>query len=217
MKKKFIFLNLLLALFITGCSSADVDNVMTSISNGIETGVNNVSDMIEKMKGDTPSTIKLPMPPGNNFKFENYKMSLKYIEKTGIEVSLNGKLYNQTGRMLIVVTEFPIYDLNGREVSRGYLKNYIDKNSVGQLYGNYSQYKLKRDLRIVPENVMTRIYSNGTLISSTHRVNISSSKGKTSVPKKVVEEKKEVKVVNEQVKTEETGISTRQSRQRIAK
>lgn len=214
MKKRIFFLNILLTLFLVGCSSADVDNVLSSVSNGIEKGVDNISGMIEKMKGDTPSSIKLPVPQNSLFRFEGYKMELKYVEKTGIEASLNGKLHNGTGKMLIVITEFPIYDLNGREVNRGYLKNYIEKNSMGQLYGNYTQYKLKKDLRILPEKVMTRVYANGVLIASTHKINSNHISKKATTPKEkcIIKEDKKVETV------QETNVQPiRQTRQSIKK
>lgn len=211
MKKKILFFNLIAALIIGGCSNADVNNVMNSISSGIETGIDSAVGMIEKLKGDTPSTIKLPVPLGNTFKFQNYKMDLKYIENTGIEVSLNGKVQNNTGKVLLVTTEFPVYDLNGNTVSRGYLKNYIGKNSTGEIYGTYSQYKFKKNLRILPEKVITRVYSNGMLIASTHKETIKKS---VSRP---VEKQTVIQKTAEEIKPAENNQNTRQTRQSIKK
>ena len=212
MKKKLVFFNLILALVIGGCSNADVDNVMNNISSGIETGIDSAVGMIEKLKGDAPSTIQLPTPLSNNFKFQNYKMNLKYIENTGIEISLSGKVQNNTGRVLLVTTEFPIYDLNGKTVSRGYLKNYISKNSVGDIYGTYSQYKFKKNLRVVPEKVITRVYSNGMLIASTHKETIKKSVNKP-IQKKIVNQEEITAETQTVIKSE----NTRQMRQSIKK
>ena len=188
MKKKILFFNLIAALIIGGCSNADVNNVMNSISSGIETGIDSAVGMIEKLKGDTLSTIKLPVPLGNTFKFQNYKMDLKYIENTGIEVSLNGNT-----------------------VSRGYLKNYIGKNSTGEIYGTYSQYKFKKNLRILPEKVITRVYSNGMLIASTHKETVKKS---VSRP---VEKQTVIQKTAEEIKPAENNQNARQTRQSIKK
>ena len=63
MKKKILFFNLIAALIIGGCSNADVNNVMNSISSGIETGIDSAVGMIEKLKGDAPSTCLLYTSP----------------------------------------------------------------------------------------------------------------------------------------------------------
>lgn len=43
MKKIFMILSIVSSLFMTGCSNTNVNNVLDTISNGIETGFNNVS------------------------------------------------------------------------------------------------------------------------------------------------------------------------------
>lgn len=211
MKKKILFFNLISALIIGGCSNADVDNVMNSISSGIETGIDSAVGMIEKLKGDAPSTIQLPAPAGNMFKFQNYKMNLKYVENRGLEVSLSGKVQNKTGRILLITTEFPVYDLNGNTVSRGYLKNYVGKNSTGEIYGTYSQYKFRKNLRILPEKVITRVYSNGMLIASTHKETVKKQVSRPAEKQPVIQKPAE------EIKPAENSQSTRQTRQSIKK
>lgn len=203
MKKILLIVNLIVGLFFVGCTN--VDTVMNKISSGVEAGIDNVMGMVEKLKGDTPASIKLPVPSGKNFAFEGYKLEIKYIEKTGLETSLVGKVQNKTNSSLVVVTTFPIYDLNGKIVSYGYFRNDVNGNTIKQLHGNYSQYSLKKDLRIIPEKVMTRVYSNDKLIATTHKI----QSPKTAKQNRVNQ------VKQEKVENNNSQIQQRQTRQSV--
>lgn len=182
MKKKTAFFNLILALFISGCTNTDVNNMMTSISNSIETGINNVSSFVNKLAASKPLHIFPAVPQSKYFEMDSYKLEMKYTDGLGIEVRSTGLLYNKTNSTLEVVIDFPIYDLYGNIVDRGIITCPFYRNGSSTLVGSYYQYRLEKDLRVVQEQVRTRVYMNGNLIASAGRVNkpVSSAVKQTS-------------------------------------
>lgn len=209
MKKIYIYLSILTTIFFTGCSNTDMNNVLNNISNGIETGLNNVSNLLGKLN-TKPTQVFLKEPSSKYFDLDSYKMSIKYSDKIGIELWLSGNVYNKTNSQLVFIVDFPIYDLSGNIVDKGYIKNTTDPG-IDNLHGSYDQYRLDKDLRVVAEQIRTRVYLNGKLISDTHPTSIKSSGTKKSV--KPVEKKE----VQEQKEVNPTSPKPRQTRQSIAK
>ena len=210
MKKIFMILSIVSSLFMTGCSNTNVNNVLDTISNGIETGINNVSDFISKLATSKPAQLLLKVPNSQYFEVDSYKLRLTYSDGKGIEAKLEGNVYNKTNSTLTFVVDFPIYDLSGNVVDKGYIKDGIYGGRVDSFYGYYSQYRLNRDLRINAEQVRTRVYLNGKLIANTHPQPVKPSTTKKATAPKVQEPKQPV-VENS------TSPKPRQTRQSISK
>lgn len=182
MKKKTVFFNLILALFISGCTNTDVNNMMSSISSSIETGINNVSNFVNKLATSKPLHIFPAVPQSKYFEIDSYKLEMKYTDGLGIEVHSTGLIHNKTNNTLNIVIDFPIYDLYGNVADRGIITWNSYSNGSSTLGGTYYQYRLEKDLRVVQEQVRTRVYMNGNLIASAGRVSkpVSSAVKQTS-------------------------------------
>lgn len=209
MKKIYIYLSILATIFFTGCTNADMNNVLNNISSGIENGLNNVSNLLGKLN-TKPSQVFLKEPSSKYFDLDTYKMSIKYADQIGIEMWLSGNVYNKTKSKLVFIVDFLIYDLSGNIVDKGYIKNTADPG-IDELHGSYDQYRLDKDLRIVAEQIRTRVYLNGKLIADTHPSSVKSSGTKKSV--KPVEKKQ----VQEPKEENPASPKPRQTRQSIAK
>lgn len=206
MKKIFMILSIVSSLFMTGCSNTNVNNVLDTISSGIETGLNNVSNFLAKL--DTkPATVFPKTPQSKYFVMENYKIDIKYVDGVGIELWAGALIENKTNSRLNIIIDFPIYDLNGNIVDKGVMsRSSLIMAEPQQMSWAYDQYRLSRDLRINVEQVRTRVYLNGKLIANTHP---QSAKIKTTAPKK--QEPKQPVVENS------TSPKPRQTRQSISK
>lgn len=202
MKKIFMILSIVSSLFMTGCSNTNVNNVLDTISNGIETGINNVSDFISK-----PATVFPKTPTSKYFVMENYKIDIKYVDGVGIELWAGALVENKTNSSLNIIIDFPVYDLNGRIVDKGVMsRSSLIMAGPQQMSWAYDQYRLNRDLRINAEQVRTRVYLNGKLIANTHPQPV-----KPTTTKKATAEPKQPVVENS------TSPKPRQTRQSISK
>ena len=214
MKKKIIFFNLVLSLFISGCSNANVNNVMNTISSSIETGITNVSDFINKLATSKPLNVFPAVPQSKYFEIDSYKLNIKYTDNLGIEIHPQGFFLNKTDTSLTLIIDFPIYDLYGKIVDKGVIQNTFNSGRIDNLWGSYYQYGLKKDLRIVQEQVRTRVYMNGKLIASAGMNQSSAVKNTTTKPKQQTvkqETKKETPVINS------ASPKPRQTRQSVKK
>lgn len=222
MKKKIIFLNLILALFMSGCTNTNVNNVMSSISNTLESGINNVSNFISKLAANKPSSVSPAVPKSKYFEMESYKLEIKYADSTGIEVFSSGFLYNKAGTTLTLIIDFPIYDLEGKVVDKGKIRRNFYPNGASYIMGNYTQYRLKKDLRIIQEDVRTSVYMNDKLIASAGKDSSSApksiaSKQKQSQKQETVKQEKESKSTSETVINNSASPKPRQARQSVKK
>ena len=209
MKKIFMILSIVSSLFMTGCTNTNVDNVLNTISNGIETGLNSVSDFLAKL--DTkPTQLFVKTPTSKYFELDAYKIVLTYMDGKGIEVGIKGNIHNKTNSQLLFVVDFPIYDLSGNIVDKGYVKDIIYSGQITDLYGHYTQYSLGKDLRVNGEQVRTRVYLNGKLIANTHP----QAQARTTAKKKVAPKPAETK---QPVVENSTSPKPRQTRQSISK
>lgn len=207
MKKIFMILSLVSSLFMTGCSNTNVNNVLDTISNGIETGINNVSDFISKLATSKPATVFPKTPTSKYFVMENYKIDIKYVDGVGIELWAGALVENKTNSSLNIIIDFPVYDLNGRIVDKGVMsRSSLIMAGPQQMSWAYDQYRLNRDLRINAEQVRTRVYLNGKLIANTHP-----QPAKPTTTKKATAEPKQPVVENS------TSPKPRQTRQSISK
>lgn len=207
MKKIFMILSIVSSLFMTGCSNTNVNNVLDTISNGIETGINNVSDFISKLATSKPATVFPKTPTSKYFVMENYKIDIKYVDGVGIELWAGALVENKTNSSLNIIIDFPVYDLNGRIVDKGVMsRSSLIMAGPQQMSWAYDQYRLNRDLRINAEQVRTRVYLNGKLIANTHP-----QPAKPTTTKKVTAEPKQPVVENS------TSPKPRQTRQSISK
>ena len=207
MKKIFMILSIVSSLFMTGCSNTNVNNVLDTISNGIETGINNVSDFISKLATSKPATVFPKTPTSKYFVMENYKIDIKYVDGVGIELWAGALVENKTNSSLNIIIDFPVYDLNGRIVDKGVMsRSSLIMAGPQQMSWAYDQYRLNRDLRINAEQVRTRVYLNGKLIANTHPqpVKLTTTKKATAEPKQPVVENS-------------TSPKPRQTRQSISK
>lgn len=207
MKKIFMILSIVSSLFMTGCSNTNVNNVLDTISNGIETGINNVSDFISKLATSKPATVFPKTPTSKYFVMENYKIDIKYVDGVGIELWAGALVENKTNSSLNIIIDFPVYDLNGRIVDKGVMsRSSLIMAGPQQMSWAYDQYRLNRDLRINAEQVRTRVYLNGKLIANTHP-----QPAKPTTTKKTTAEPKQPVVENS------TSPKPRQTRQSISK
>ena len=207
MKKIFMILSIVSSLFMTGCSNTNVNNVLDTISNGIETGINNVSDFISKLATSKPATVFPKTPTSKYFVMENYKIDIKYVDGVGIELWAGALVENKTNSSLNIIIDFPVYDLNGRIVDKGVMsRSSLIMAGPQQMSWAYDQYRLNRDLRINAEQVRTRVYLNGKLIANTHP-----QPAKPATTKKATAETKQPVVENS------TSPKPRQTRQSISK
>lgn len=207
MKKIFMILSIVSSLFMTGCSNTNVNNVLDTISNGIETGINNVSDFISKLATSKPATVFPKTPTSKYFVMENYKIDIKYVDGVGIELWAGALVENKTNSSLNIIIDFPVYDLNGRIVDKGVMsRSSLIMAGPQQMSWAYDQYRLNRDLRINAEQVRTRVYLNGKLIANTHPQPV-----KPTTTKKATAEPKQPVVENS------TSPKSRQTRQSISK
>lgn len=207
MKKIFMILSIVSSLFMTGCSNTNVNNVLDTISNGIETGINNVSDFISKLATAKPATVFPKTPTSKYFVMENYKIDIKYVDGVGIELWAGALVENKTNSSLNIIIDFPVYDLNGRIVDKGVMsRSSLIMAGPQQMSWAYDQYRLNRDLRINAEQVRTRVYLNGKLIANTHPQPV-----KPTTTKKATAEPKQPVVENS------TSPKPRQTRQSISK
>lgn len=207
MKKIFMILSIVSSLFMTGCSNTNVNNVLDTISNGIETGLNNVSDFISKLATSKPATVFPKTPTSKYFVMENYKIDIKYVDGVGIELWAGALVENKTNSSLNIIIDFPVYDLNGRIVDKGVMsRSSLIMAGPQQMSWAYDQYRLNRDLRINAEQVRTRVYLNGKLIANTHPQPV-----KPTTTKKATTEPKQPVVENS------TSPKPRQTRQSISK
>lgn len=207
MKKIFMILSIVSSLFMTGCSNTNVNNVLDTISNGIETGINNVSDFISKLATSKPATVFPKTPTSKYFVMENYKIDIKYVDGVGIELWAGALVENKTNSSLNIIIDFPVYDLNGRIVDKGVMsRSSLIMAGPQQMSWAYDQYRLNRDLRINAEQVRTRVYLNGKLIANTHP-----QPAKPTTTKKATAEPKQPVVENS------TSPKPRQTRQSISK
>lgn len=207
MKKIFMILSIVSSLFMTGCSNTNVNNVLDTISNGIETGINNVSDFISKLATAKPATVFPKTPTSKYFVMENYKIDIKYVDGVGIELWAGALVENKTNSSLNIIIDFPVYDLNGRIVDKGVMsRSSLIMAGPQQMSWAYDQYRLNRDLRINAEQVRTRVYLNGKLIANTHP-----QPAKPTTTKKATAEPKQPVVENS------TSPKPRQTRQSISK
>lgn len=207
MKKIFMILSIVSSLFMTGCSNTNVNNVLDTISNGIETGINNVSDFISKLATSKPATVFPKIPTSKYFVMENYKIDIKYVDGVGIELWAGALVENKTNSSLNIIIDFPVYDLNGRIVDKGVMsRSSLIMAGPQQMSWAYDQYRLNRDLRINAEQVRTRVYLNGKLIANTHPQPV-----KPTTTKKATAEPKQPVVENS------TSPKPRQTRQSISK
>ena len=207
MKKIFMILSIVSSLFMTGCSNTNVNNVLDTISNGIETGINNVSDFISKLATSKPATVFPKTPTSKYFVMENYKIDIKYVDGVGIELWAGALVENKTNSSLNIIIDFPVYDLNGRIVDKGVMsRSSLIMAGPQQMSWAYDQYRLNRDLRINAEQVRTRVYLNGKLIANTHPQPV-----KPTTTKKATAELKQPVVENS------TSPKPRQTRQSISK
>lgn len=207
MKKIFMILSIVSSLFMTGCSNTNVNNVLDTISNGIETGFNNVSDFISKLATAKPATVFPKTPTSKYFVMENYKIDIKYVDGVGIELWAGALVENKTNSSLNIIIDFPVYDLNGRIVDKGVMsRSSLIMAGPQQMSWAYDQYRLNRDLRINAEQVRTRVYLNGKLIANTHPQPV-----KPTTTKKATAEPKQPVVENS------TSPKPRQTRQSISK
>lgn len=207
MKKIFMILSIVSSLFMTGCSNTNVNNVLDTISNGIETGLNNVSDFISKLATSKPATVFPKTPTSKYFVMENYKIDIKYVDGVGLELWAGALVENKTNSRLNIIIDFPVYDLNGRIVDKGVMsRSSLIMAGPQQMSWAYDQYRLNRDLRINAEQVRTRVYLNGKLIANTHPqpVKPTTTKKATAKPKQPVVENS-------------TSPKPRQTRQSISK
>lgn len=210
MKKIFMILSIVSSLFMTGCSNTNVNNVLDTISNGIETGINNVSDFISKLATSKPATVFPKTPTSKYFVMENYKIDIKYVDGVGIELWAGALVENKTNSSLNIIIDFPVYDLNGRIVDKGVMsRSSLIMAGPQQMSWAYDQYRLNRDLRINAEQVRTRVYLNGKLIANTHPQPVKTTTQKATAPKK--QEPKQPVVENS------TSPKPRQTRQSISK
>lgn len=208
MKKIFMILSLLSSFVLTGCTNTSVDNMLNTISTGIETGLNTVSDFLAKL--DTkPAQLLIKAPTSKYFEIDAYKLKLTYADGQGIEAKLEGNIHNKTNSNLTFVVDFPIYDLSGNIVDKGYIKDTVYAGRIEDFWGYYSQYSLKKDLRINGEQVRTRVYINGKLIANTHQQAVKPASKKATTSKTV--EKKQPVVENS------TAPKPRQTRQSVSK
>lgn len=207
MKKIFMILSIVASLGMTGCSNTNVNNVLDTISNGIETGINNVSDFISKLATSKPATVFPKTPTSKYFVMENYKIDIKYVDGVGIELWAGALVENKTNSSLNIIIDFPVYDLNGRIVDKGVMsRSSLIMAGPQQMSWAYDQYRLNRDLRINAEQVRTRVYLNGKLIANTHP-----QPAKPTTTKKATAEPKQPVVENS------TSPKPRQTRQSISK
>lgn len=207
MKKIFMILSIVSSLFMTGCSNTNVNNVLDTISNGIETGINNVSDFISKLATSKPATVFPKTPTSKYFVMENYKIDIKYVDGVGLELWAGALIENKTNSRLNIIIDFPVYDLNGRIVDKGVMsRSSLIMAGPQQMSWAYDQYRLNRDLRINAEQVRTRVYLNGKLIANTHPQPV-----KPTTTKKATAEPKQPVVENS------TSPKPRQTRQSISK
>ena len=207
MKKIFMILSIVSSLFMTGCSNTNVNNVLDTISNGIETGINNVSDFISKLATAKPATVFPKTPTSKYFVMENYKIDIKYVDGVGLELWAGALVENKTNSSLNIIIDFPVYDLNGRIVDKGVMsRSSLIMAGPQQMSWAYDQYRLNRDLRINAEQVRTRVYLNGKLIANTHPQPV-----KPTTTKKATAEPKQPVVENS------TSPKPRQTRQSISK
>lgn len=207
MKKIFMILSIVSSIFMTGCSNTNVNNVLDTISNGIETGINNVSDFISKLATSKPATVFPKTPTSKYFVMENYKIDIKYVDGVGIELWAGALVENKTNSSLNIIIDFPVYDLNGRIVDKGVMsRSSLIMAGPQQMSWAYDQYRLNRDLRINAEQVRTRVYLNGKLIANTHP-----QPAKPTTTKKATAEPKQPVVENS------TSPKPRQTRQSISK
>lgn len=207
MKKIFMILSIVSSLFMTGCSNTNVNNVLDTISSGIETGLNNVSNFLAKL--DTkPATVFPKTPTSRYFVMENYKIDIKYVDGVGIELWAGALIENKTNSRLNIIIDFPVYDLNGRIVDKGVMsRSSLIMAGPQQMSWAYDQYRLNRDLRINAEQVRTRVYLNGKLIANTHPQPV-----KPTTTKKATAEPKQQPIVENS-----TSPKPRQTRQSISK
>lgn len=209
MKKIFMILSIVSSLFMTGCSNTNVNNVLDTISSGIETGLNNVSSFLAKL--DTkPATVFPKTPTSKYFVMENYKIDIKYVDGVGLELWAGALIENKTNSRLNIIIDFPVYDLNGNIVDKGVMsRSSLIMAEPQQMSWAYDQYRLNRDLRINAEQVRTRVYLNGKLIANTHPQPVKTTTQKVTAPKK--QEPKQPVVENS------TSPKPRQTRQSISK
>ena len=59
---------------------------MSSISNTLETGINNVSDFVNKLAASKPVCVFPAVPQSKYFEMDNYKFDIKYADDMGIEI-----------------------------------------------------------------------------------------------------------------------------------
>ena len=204
MKKIFMILSIVSSLFMTGCSNTNVNNVLDTISSGIETGLNNVSSFLAKL--DTkPATVFPKTPTSKYFVMENYKIDIKYVDGVGLELWAGALIENKTNSRLNIIIDFPVYDLNGNIVDKGVMsRSSLIMAEPQQMSWAYDQYRLNRDLRINAEQVRTRVYLNGKLIANTHPQPVKTTTQKATAPKQPVVENS-------------TSPKSRQTRQSISK
>lgn len=218
MKKAVIFFNLLLALCMSGCSSADVNNVMTSISDTLETGINNVSDFVNKLAVSKPATIFPAVPKSKYFEMDNYKFDIKYVDNAGIEVWASAVFYNKTNSRMDIIIDFPVYDLYGNIVDKAVISTSVYSGGAHTIRGWHDEYRFKKDLRLVQEQVRTRVYMNGKLIATSGNIKSSAIEQKSSAKK--VQQKSVQKQQIQTSKTEAVNPASpkpRQTRQSIKK
>lgn len=212
MKKTFIFLSILSSLCLTGCTNTDVNSVLNTISDGLETGISTVSDFLGTL--DTkPATIFPPTPKSKYFVMENYKMDIIYRDGLGLEIWSGALVHNNTNSRLEVIVDFSVYDLAGNVMDKAVMRMDISEQRGPQnIAGKYDQYRFDRDLRIVKEQVRTRVYMNGRLIATTQPQAVKTTPKKVT-PKKV----KKVVEPKQPVVESSNAPKGRQTRQSISK
>lgn len=212
MKKTFICLSILSSLCLTGCTNADVNGVLNTISSGLETGINTVSDFLDTL--DTkPATIFPATPKSKYFVMESYKLNITYRDGLGLEIWSGALVHNNTNSELEVIVDFPVYDLAGNVMDKAVMKMYISGQRGPQnIADRYDQYRFDRDLRIVKEQVRTRVYMNGRLIATTQPQTVKTTPKKVT-PKKV----KKVVEPKQTVAESSNAPKARQTRQSISK
>lgn len=167
-KKKIVFLSLVLIL--SGCSNINMNDTLASVSQVIETGMNNVSSLVPS----SLKTLNLNEPKSKYFEIETYRFAVSndFVGHKGVEAAFLMDFDNKTEENMFLKIEFPVYNLKGKKVTNGLVTEFIYGNGPRRIGKNYAEFSYNEKLVIKPEEIKTSIYMNKKLIATSKGIKV---------------------------------------------
>lgn len=190
MKKLAIGTLLVGLIALGGCTN--MDGMLDTFSKGL----GSINEQLAKINKLNPNVADLKAPKMSSVVFKDYRI---HFDRKWGKVSFSGTIVNNTSKEIKVEIMVPIYNLDGTVYTTSYKNLYIDAHDIYYLETNNKMWGGTDEMRVLPNQIVTKVYQGTKLIGSSNAV-ISHKK-----PKKV----------KRAIKPAKQSIQTRQTRKRI--